>query len=112
MVSSKLSKDLSILPDNLTTAERENAQITRKNQELAKTMLKLAEEAKPQDVKDIENPAIRDQIHDLDAQIRAARRDWRIMKSVVSSVIAGSGINWAHDEKLTELVLDDEDEMG
>ncbi|KAF2097632.1 hypothetical protein NA57DRAFT_77885 [Rhizodiscina lignyota] len=112
MVSSTLSKDLSNAMNSLSASEIENMQVVAKNQELATVMLALAEETKAQDAHDIADTDLRNQLDDLDAQVRVARRDWRIMKSVVSGVVAGSGLNWAKDEKLRELVLDDEDEVG
>jgi hypothetical protein len=34
----------------------------------------------------------------------------KTLKGVLSAMIVSSGINWAADESLTELVLDDEDD--
>lgn len=112
MVSSTLAKELADVTKSLSATEIECMQLATKNQDLSQTMLSLAEEASTKTVKDVDDASIRGQLQDLDAQIRSARRDWRIMKSVVSGVIAGSGINWATDEKLRDLVLDDEDEIG
>jgi hypothetical protein len=34
----------------------------------------------------------------------------KTLKGILSAMIVGSGINWAADESLTDLVLDDEDD--
>lgn len=112
MVNSVLSKDVSNLTQDLSAVEKQNAKLISSNAEDAKTMLRLAEEVKLTAAKDVEDPEARDQLRALDDSIKRARRDWRIMKSVVSAVVAGSGINWAKDENLRELVLDNEDEIS
>jgi len=37
-----------------------------------------------------------------------AKKRWRIMKSVVAAIIAGSGVDWARNNDLRNLVLDEE----
>ena len=39
-----------------------------------------------------------------------AKKRWRIMKSVVAAIIAGSGVDWARNNDLRNLVLDEENE--
>lgn len=53
----------------------------------------------------------------LSAQLDQAREDqaiarkrWRTMKTVVSAIIAGSGVDWARNGALRDLALDEEDE--
>ena len=43
-------------------------------------------------------------------EVKVAREKRRILKSVLASIIAGSGVDWTREEDLTNLVLDDEDE--
>jgi Centromere protein H (CENP-H) len=38
---------------------------------------------------------------------KEAKRKWRIMKGLVAGVVVGSGVRWAEDEELVDLVLDD-----
>lgn len=38
-----------------------------------------------------------------------AKKRWRIMKNFVAAIIVGSGVNWAQDEELKQLVLNDEE---
>ena len=37
------------------------------------------------------------------------KRQWRIVKGLVSALVAGSGVDWAADEKLRGLVEDGEE---
>lgn len=88
-------------------AESERIIIARKNAGLAETMIALANEADTQK-EDVKEPGMREQIDELERSLKVSRQRWRIMKGTVSGVVAGSGIDWARDPELRELVLDDE----
>lgn len=109
MVNSKLSKDLQNTSIDLMEIEKKNINLSTMNQDLAATMLDLAKDVKEQNSEDVDDPMLRNQLQRLDREVKDARRDWRIMKSVVSAVVTGTGIDWAMDDTLVELVLDDED---
>ncbi|OCL08197.1 hypothetical protein AOQ84DRAFT_376979 [Glonium stellatum] len=111
MVHSSLAAKLSSTLGALATAEKNNLAANEKNKELAQTLFALAEEMKSQSTEEIEDPNLRAQLQELDSRVRMARRRWRIMKSVVAGMVVGSGINWASDATLRELVMDDEDEL-
>ena len=81
----------------------------RQNQELTATLLKLAEEAKDVGPESIGDPDFQKQLVELKAKTKAEKRQYRIMKALVSAIVAGSGYDWSRDEGLRELVLDDED---
>lgn len=91
-------------------AEKENIIINQKNRELSKTMLALAEEMKAQSAKDIEDPQLRDQVNGVEKELKQSRRRVKTLRGILSAMIVGSGINWAADEALTELVLDDDED--
>jgi hypothetical protein len=80
----------------------------RKNAELAATMLALAEEADTKRKEDIDDPKARQQLDELEVKMKTGRQRWRIMKETASATIAGSGIDWARDPKLLEIVLDND----
>ncbi|TGO09672.1 hypothetical protein BTUL_0157g00090 [Botrytis tulipae] len=86
----------------------ENIITGRKNIELATEMLALAEEANSQGKENIQDPDIRAQLDELEGAMKNSRQRWRIMKNTASAVIVGSGIDWARDPKLLEIVLDDD----
>ncbi|EMD89194.1 hypothetical protein COCHEDRAFT_1226349 [Bipolaris maydis C5] len=94
----------------LSAAEQGNMVANQKNRELAQTMLALAEEMKAQSVQDIEDAQLRSQVDAAEKQLAESRRRVKTLKGVLSGMIVGSGINWAADEGLTELVMDDEED--
>ena len=95
---------------SLSVAEQNNIVANQKNRELAQTMLALAEEMKAQSVQDIEDPQLRQRVDAVDKELKDSRRRVRTLKGILSAMIVGSGINWAADEGLTELVMEDEDD--
>lgn len=94
----------------LTSVEAENVKMARKNAELATRMLALAAAADTQRKEDIEDPKLRHQLDELELRMRRSRRKWRIMKETVGATIAGSGVDWARDPQLSNLVLDHDGE--
>jgi len=96
----------------LTKVESEHIFIARKNVELSATMLALAEQANTRMKKDIDDPKARQELDELEASMKTSRRRWRIMKGTATATIAGSGIDWARDPRLVEIVLDDDDDDG
>lgn len=72
-------------------------------------MLDLAGKLKAQNIDEIDDPELRTQLDDLRGDIKESKARWRIMKSVVAAIIAGSGVDWARDGDLRDLVLDEED---
>jgi hypothetical protein len=73
-------------------------------------MLALAEEMKTQSAHDIEDAQLRQRVDAVDKELKDSRRRAKTLKGILSAMIVGSGINWAADEGLTELVLEDEDD--
>ena len=106
----ELLAELSSLRGELTTTEIEHIQLTERNAALAEELLRLTEAQQRRSRVEIEDPVIRSQVEELQGEVRRGRLKWRIIKSVVSAMVAGSGVDWASDETLRELVLDDEDD--
>lgn len=105
-----LSTKLASTTRAISVAEEGNIIANRKNQELSQTMLALAEEMKSQSAKDIEDPRLREQVDAVEKELKDSRRRMKTLKGILSAMIVGSGINWAADEGLTELVMDDEED--
>jgi hypothetical protein len=72
-------------------------------------MLTLAEEANALRREDIDDPKVRLELDNLEAEMRISRQRFRIMKGTASATIVGSGVDWARDPKLLEVVLDDDE---
>lgn len=97
------------LLDELTRVESETLRATRRNRELAAEMLRLAAEADDGRRGALtEEPAAKDQIEKLEARLAASRQKWRVMKGTASGIVAGSGVDWANDDELRDVVLDPE----
>lgn len=95
--------------DSLLEAQTENRRVMKKNQELASTLLSLAAESTAGERDEISNPELKRQLGALEEEIEVGKSKWIILKSVISAVIVGSGVDWARDERLRELVMDDGD---
>jgi hypothetical protein len=110
MVHGTLSARLASSTRALCTAEQANIAANQKSRDLSQTMLALAEELKSQSAKDIEDPNLRSEIDAVEKELKESRKRAKTLKGILSAMIVGSGINWAADEALCELVMDDEDE--
>jgi small-conductance mechanosensitive channel len=110
MLHGSLAAKLNSSTHALNAAERRNIAANKKNSELSQTLLALAQELKAQKLEDIENPQLRDQVKAVEKELKELRRKTKSLKGLVSGTIVGSGINWADDEVLCELVLDDEED--
>ncbi|KAF2133304.1 hypothetical protein P153DRAFT_307982 [Dothidotthia symphoricarpi CBS 119687] len=110
MVHSSLASKLASSTRALGVAEQANVIANQKNRELSQTMLALAEDMKAQSAKDIEDPRLRNQVQAVEKELKESRRRVQTLKGILSAMIVGSGVNWAADEGLTELVMDDEED--
>ncbi|KAF2033733.1 hypothetical protein EK21DRAFT_108861 [Setomelanomma holmii] len=110
MLHGSLTTKLTSIQRASSLAQQANIIANRKNKELSQTMLALAEEMKAQSAKDIEDPRLRDQVGAVEKESKESRRRMKTLKGILSAMIVGSGINWAADADLTELVMEDEDD--
>ena len=109
MVHGSLTTKLASTTSALSVAEQGNLDINKENRQLSKTLLALAEEMKARSTEDIEDVRLRDQVRSVEKDVKESRRRMRTLKGILSAMIVGSGVNWAADEDLQELVMDDED---
>lgn len=88
-------------------AQGDALRASRKNVELASEAIKLGRELERKNFSYARNdPETRDAIQAGEAELRASRQRWRILKGITAGVIAGSGVDWGRDEVLRDLVLD------
>ncbi|OBT94501.2 hypothetical protein VE01_07289 [Pseudogymnoascus verrucosus] len=92
----------------LTAIEAERLVLSRSNTEMAGRMVGLAEQVEGQKKGGITDPEMRGKIEEMEREVRRSRQKWRLMKGVASGVVAGSGMDWARDEKLRALVLEED----
>ncbi|CAG8973291.1 hypothetical protein HYALB_00000053 [Hymenoscyphus albidus] len=97
--------------NELLKVETEHIRTARENVELTGKMVALAKDANTHKRDDIPRKA-QAQLNELDAQVKSSRQKWRIMKGTASGTIVGSGIDWARDPDLLEIVLDDDGADG
>ncbi|PVI07329.1 hypothetical protein DM02DRAFT_608876 [Periconia macrospinosa] len=110
MVHGSLSSQLASTTRALGEAEQGNISANKGNRDLSQTYLALAEDLKGQSTEDIQDPQMRKQVQIAEKELKESRKRMRTLKGVLSAMIVGSGINWAEDEVLRELVMDDEED--
>ena len=88
----------------------DNIRAMEKNRSLTVTLLALAKKVQDQRDEVSKDPRLGAQLDEMRKDTATARQRWRIMKSVIAAVVAGSGLDWAGDESLREVVLDEEKE--
>ncbi|KAK2591137.1 hypothetical protein QQS21_011175 [Conoideocrella luteorostrata] len=102
----KHATDVGFIRNDLTEVQSDTARVIRKNVELTSTLFELAEEVKQKQATRLDDEEIQSEIRKLEMAMRASRQRWRVMKGVASGIVAGSGVDWARDAKLREVVLD------
>ncbi|KAJ5132800.1 hypothetical protein N7448_006958 [Penicillium atrosanguineum] len=93
----------------LSDFEVENLQINKENQELVRELLELTRQDDSWRER-LQDATLASQLDELEAELKKRKAQWEIMKSVASAMVVGSGLNWAVDEKLQALVLDESDD--
>ena len=88
----------------------ENIRAMEKNRALTATLLELTGKIQAQQDRISEDSECSAQLEKARDDARTARQRWRMMKSVVAAIVAGSGVDWARDDSLRDLVLDEEKE--
>ncbi|KAJ5793671.1 hypothetical protein N7457_000270 [Penicillium paradoxum] len=93
----------------LSDLEVKNLQINRENQELVRQLLELTKEDLSWREK-LEDPELLAQLDSLETDLKTRKAQWETMKSIASAIVVSSGLNWADDEMLRALVLDESDD--
>ncbi|KAI9374687.1 centromere protein H (CENP-H)-domain-containing protein [Aspergillus egyptiacus] len=90
----------------LSALEVENLQLHQTNQQLVRELLELTkdDESWREELDDLE---LKKQLVELEAEHKKSKARWEVMKSVASAIVVGSGVDWAEDEHLAALVLDE-----
>jgi hypothetical protein len=92
----------------ISNLEVDNLQINRENQELVRQLLELTKQ----------DSSWREKLEDsqlwefegLEVDLKARKAQWETMKNIASAVVVGSGMNWADDDMLRALVMDESDD--
>ncbi|KAJ4169539.1 hypothetical protein NW754_016567 [Fusarium falciforme] len=94
--------------DELTSTQSDTLLASRKNVASTAELFELAEEAKQKKTIPPNNTKMMQEQAKLEAELKVSKQRWRVMKGVASGIIAGSGIDWARDDELLDVVLDPE----
>lgn len=106
LVHETLTSAHSSATEALSDAAVENITITKRNQELARTLLELTDHEKSLR-EEITDGELKTQLDALKAESKKEKAKWETIKSVVSAMVVASGVDWARDEDLQRLVLDE-----
>lgn len=108
-------KRISVLED-LSNTEVESLGLATENQELAAKLLRLT--ARTHDEEDfswrvqISDAKVQAELASLKNDKDAAVARYATMKRIASTAITASGVNWADNDSLLQIVLDDEAELS
>jgi hypothetical protein len=94
--------------DEILRVQGDSLRLSRQNVELASQVLSLAEEANGNKTEAVADPNHAQEIARLESEVKASQQRWRVMKATASAMVAGSGVDWAADEALRAIVLDDD----
>ncbi|KAH7181003.1 centromere protein H (CENP-H)-domain-containing protein [Fusarium sp. MPI-SDFR-AT-0072] len=93
----------------LTNVQSNTLRKSRENVTSAAELLELAEQVKRKKRVPPNSKMMQEQ-EELEADVKASKQRWRVMKGVASGIIVGSGIDWVHDDELQDVVLDPEED--
>ncbi|KAG9202746.1 hypothetical protein G6514_003999 [Epicoccum nigrum] len=110
MIHGHLASKLASSTRVLVAMEQANIVANQKNRELSETMLALAEAVKSQSADDVDDQRLREQIKTVEKELKDSRRRMKTLKGILSAMVVGSGINWAADGSLVDLVMVEEDD--
>lgn len=102
----KQASELASLQADLTKLQADATRLSSQNVKLAATLFDLAERVKQKQAVAIDDADAQEEMMRLKDEVRLSRQRWRVVKGLASGVIAGSGVDWAHDEDLRAVVLD------
>ncbi|KAI0875218.1 centromere protein H (CENP-H)-domain-containing protein [Hypoxylon argillaceum] len=105
------NKELHSLLSDLTDVEVRSLHLNRENVTLAERLLDLAKETdqgRAGLLSGDSEHAI--EIARLEAEVKGSRQRWRVLKDTASAIVAGSGVDWARDAELKDIVLDPAEE--
>ncbi|PTB59302.1 hypothetical protein M431DRAFT_75611 [Trichoderma harzianum CBS 226.95] len=95
---------------DLSSVQVQSIRMCRENVKLTEQLFELAEQAKQKKAIRLDSPQVQREMDKLTREVKSSRQRWKVMKGVASGIIAGSGVDWAGDEDLRNIVLDPEDE--
>lgn len=93
----------------MSNLEVDNLRINQENQELVRQLLELTKEDSSWRER-LQDADLASQLESVEADLKTRKAKWETMKNIASAVVVGSGLNWADDDALRALVLDESDD--
>ncbi|KAJ5386085.1 hypothetical protein N7509_008626 [Penicillium cosmopolitanum] len=93
----------------LSDSEVANLQINQENQELVRQLLELTKQDETWREK-LKDAKLLSQLEQLETDFKSNKAQWDTMKHIASAMVVGSGLNWADDDQLQALVLDESED--
>ena len=90
--------------------QSETLRVCRENVDLTAELLELTEQVKRKKSARLDDPSTQNELKRLESELASSKQRRRVMKGVASGIVAGSGVDWARDEVLLDVVLDAEEE--
>ncbi|KAI1438896.1 centromere protein H (CENP-H)-domain-containing protein [Xylaria sp. CBS 124048] len=99
--------ELHSLLDDLKDVESRSLRLGTENVALAERLLDLARQTDQGQTELLPSePEHADTIAGLNDEVKTSRQRWRVLKDTASAIVAGSGVDWANDAELRDIVLD------
>lgn len=86
-----------------------NLKINQENQELVRELLELTKDDSSWRER-LEDTNLKSQLDQLEKEYRRSKAKWDTMKNIASAIVVSSGLDWANDDTLRALVLDESDD--
>ncbi|KAJ5287626.1 hypothetical protein N7478_003312 [Penicillium angulare] len=93
----------------LSNSGVKNLQINSENQELVSQLLELTKNDSTWRER-LQDAKLASQLDELEKEHRTSKAKWETMKNIASAMVVGSGLDWADDDHLRALVLDESDD--
>jgi hypothetical protein len=89
--------------------EVDSLRINQENQELVRQLLELTKQDSSWRER-LQDADLASQLESVEADLKTRKAKWETLKNIASAVVVGSGLNWADDDALCALVLDESDD--
>ena len=110
VASTNIASSLRLTIQETSKTAAANLASMHKNRTLAARLMVLTDTINNRTQAVIEQTQSRTRIEEMKKEAETSKKQWTLMKRVISAVIAGSGVYWAQDSVLTDLILDAENE--
>ncbi|KAK3485026.1 centromere protein H (CENP-H)-domain-containing protein [Neurospora hispaniola] len=92
--------------DHILDLELERLRVGQHNATLASELLRLSKTTGTHDVQVDGSTKLGRKLCKTKGELRVSRQKWKTIKGATNALVAGTGIDWARDERLRDLVLD------